>query len=75
MGLLSTPSQASQLVLNTRLIAEHMTGVKLHLEEACQVALSHMRRDALWKRMVYGQSVEEGGRVSDVTTIFTTHEI
>ncbi len=68
MGLLSTPSQASQLVLNTGLIAEHMTGVKVHLEEACQGALSHMRRDALWKRMVYGQSAEEGGRVSHVIT-------
>lgn len=64
MGLLSTPSQASQLTLDSQLIGEHMVGVKGHLEEACQGALSHMRRDYLWKRLVYGQAAEEGGRVS-----------
>ncbi len=64
MGLLSTPSHASQLTLDSQLISEHMVGVKVHLEEACQGALSHMRRDSLWKRLVYGQAPEEGGRVS-----------
>ena len=64
MGLLSTPPPASHL--DAEFMQEHMTGVKGHLEEACQEALSHMRRDSLWKRMVYGQVVGEGNRVAQV---------
>ena len=64
MGLLSTPPPASHL--HAEFMQEHMTGVKSHLEEACQEALSHMRRDVLWKRMVYGQVVGEGSRGAQV---------
>lgn len=54
-GSLTTPSLASQIVLNQFLIEEHMRGVKGHLHKVGQDALCHMRRDVLWKRLLYGQ--------------------
>lgn len=69
-GSLTTPSLSSQIVLNRLLIEEHMMGVKVHLSEVGQDALCHMRRDALWKRLLYGRvgaQYDAPGRVLNVS--------
>ena len=64
-GLLSTPSVASQLVLNEAKVEGQMHEVRTHLERVVQDALHHMRKDELWKRMLYGIShTNEGKAVS-----------
>ena len=55
-GSLSSPSAASQVVLNTSLIDEQMRNVQSHLENVVRNALYHMRRDELWKRLLYGHA-------------------
>jgi hypothetical protein len=47
-------SVSSQLVVDGALIAEHMRSLQGHFEGVVKNALHHMRRDELWKRMLYG---------------------
>ena len=47
-------SVASQLVVGGALIKEHMRSLQGHFEGVVKNALHHMRRDELWKRMLYG---------------------
>lgn len=53
------PSTASQLVLDSRLIHEHIQGLQVHFEAIVKNAVHHMRRDELWKRMLYGRHRSE----------------
>jgi len=53
------PSTASQLVLDGRLIHEHIQGLQVHFESIVKNAVHHMRRDELWKRMLYGRHRSE----------------
>jgi hypothetical protein len=53
-GLMPTPSVASQLVLDKSKVRGQMQAVCTHLETVVQNALHHMRKDELWKRMLYG---------------------
>ena len=68
-GSLSTPTLASQIVLNKLLIEEHMRGVKGHLSDVGQDALCHMRRDALWKRLLYGRVRVQHDALDRVTSV------
>ena len=43
-----------QLVSDEGLVREHMRGLQRHFERIMTNALHHMRRDELWKRMLYG---------------------
>ena len=47
-------STASQLVVDGKLIRDHVRSLQGHLEGVVKNALHHMRRDELWKRMLYG---------------------
>ena len=49
------PSTASQLVLDGSLIRLHIQGLQVHFESIVKNAEHHMRRDELWKRMLYGR--------------------
>ena len=53
-GLMSTPSVASQLVLDKTKVQGQLQIVRTHLETVVQSALHHMKKDELWKRMLYG---------------------
>ena len=64
-GSLATPSAASQIVLDRERVDQQMHGVQTHLEAMIQKALHNMRKDELWKRMVYG--IHEGRSVSPST--------
>lgn len=48
-------STASQLVLDGNLIQEHVRSLEEHFEGVVKNAVHHMRRDELWKRMLYGR--------------------
>lgn len=48
-------STASQLVLNESLIQEHVRSLEEHFEGIVKNAVHHMRRDELWKRLLYGR--------------------
>lgn len=56
---LSAPSAASQVVVNTSLIEGQMRNVQTHLENVIRNALYHMRRDELWKRLLYGHNMTQ----------------
>ena len=49
------PTSASQLVLDDQLIGQHMARLRVHFEGVVKEAIHHMRRDELWKRMLYGR--------------------
>ena len=52
----SSSSGGSQLVvLDSVVVEQQMRAVRTHLEEMVKNASYHMRRDELWKRMLYGQ--------------------
>lgn len=53
-GSLATPSAASQLMLDKDKLEQHLQSVQAHLEGIIQNGLHHMRKDELWKRMLYG---------------------
>ena len=53
-------STASQLVLDGNLLCEHVQSLQGHFEGIVKNALHHMRRDELWKRMLYGRYRSEG---------------
>lgn len=54
-GSLSGGSPASRVVLDKAVIDEQIRGVQTHLETTIRNALYHIRRDELWKRMLYGK--------------------
>lgn len=54
-GSLSGGSPASRVVLDKTVIDEQIRGVQTHLETTIRNALYHIRRDELWKRMLYGK--------------------
>ena len=54
-GSLSAGSSASRVVLDKNMISEQIRGVQTHLETIINNALYHMRRDELWKRLLYGK--------------------
>lgn len=54
-GSLSAGSSASCIVLDKSMISEQIRGVQTHLENIINNALYHMRRDELWKRLLYGR--------------------
>ena len=54
-GSLSTGTSASRVVLDKSMISEQIRGVQTHLETTIKNALYHMRRDELWKRLLYGR--------------------
>lgn len=66
------PSTASQLVLDSRLIHEHIQGLQVHFEGVVKEAIHHMRRDELWKRMLYGRHRSEP-RPSVVRVVCVEH--
>lgn len=53
--LLRSSSSAARLVQDEGLIQEHMHSLQSHFESMVKNALHHMRRDELWKRMLYGR--------------------
>ena len=53
--LLRPASSASQLVLDDALMREHVRSLQGHFEGIVKNAIHHMRRDELWKRMLYGR--------------------
>lgn len=53
--MLQVSSTASQLVLDGSLIQEHIKSLEEHFEGVVKNAVHHMRRDELWKRMLYGR--------------------
>ncbi len=55
-GSLSTPSEGSEIVLDQSKVDQHIRGVQAHLEAMIQSGLHHMRKNELWKRMLYGVS-------------------
>ena len=55
-GSLSAGSTASRVVLDKSAIDEQIRGVQTHLETTIRNALYHIRRDELWKRMLYGKA-------------------
>ncbi len=59
-GLMSTP--ASQVILEKSKVEGQMDAVRTHLETIVQNALHHMRKDELWKRMLYGVPHTNEGR-------------
>ena len=54
-GSLSGGSAASRVVLDKALIDEQIRGVQTHLETTVRNAAYHVRRDELWKRLLYGK--------------------
>ena len=54
-GSLNADSAASRVVLDKTLIDEQIRGVQTHLETMTRNALYHIRRDELWKRLLYGR--------------------
>ena len=63
-GSLSSPSAASQIVVDKEKVEKQMQRVSTHLEEMTRKALHHMRKDELWKRMLYGTKSPDGRTVS-----------
>ena len=53
--LLRPTSSASQLVLDDALMREHVRSLQGHFEGVVKNAIHHMRRDELWKRVLYGR--------------------
>ena len=54
-GSLSRGSAASRVVLDKTLIDEQIRGVQTHLETTVRNAAYYVRRDELWKRLLYGK--------------------
>lgn len=48
-------STASRLISDGKLVHEHMQSLQGHFEGIVKNAMHHMRRDELWKRMLYGK--------------------
>ena len=65
-------STTSQLISDGRLVKEHMQGLQGHLEGIVKNAMHHMRRDELWKRMLYGRYRSDPSKpaVTQVSTTF-----
>ena len=62
----SSSSSASRLVQDDSLVREHMQSLQGHFEGIVKNALHHMRRDELWKRMLYGRHRTEPTKPSVV---------
>ena len=56
LRLMAAPSATAQLLLDQDKVERQTHAVRTHLEEVVQNALHHMRKDELWKRMLYGVS-------------------
>lgn len=61
-GLMATPSTASQHMLARENVESRLHAVRTHLEGMIREALHHMRKDELWKRLLYGASYSSEGR-------------
>ena len=60
-GLMATPT-ASRQVLSAEKVGSQVHAVRTHLESVIRRALHHMRKDELWKRLLYGASYSTEGR-------------
>ena len=56
LGSLTTPSASIQQVLEHEQIEQLGHSMKTYLEDVIQNGLHRMRKDELWKRMLYGNS-------------------
>ncbi len=54
LGSLATSSGSSLTVLEEDLVETQMQCLRTHLEITIDNGLIHMRKDELWKRMLYG---------------------
>lgn len=61
-GLMDAPSAASQILLYQEKVDRHTHAVRTHLESVIRKALHHMRKDELWKRMLYGVTNSTEGK-------------
>ncbi len=61
-GIRPSGSPASQLVLDKEKVEGQIHAVRTHLESVIQNALHHMKKDELWKRMLYGASHSSEGK-------------
>lgn len=64
-GLMATPP-ASRQILNKENVESYLHGVRTHLETVIRKALHHMRKDELWKRLLYGASFSSEGKTVSV---------
>lgn len=71
-GSLSAGSSASHVVLERSIINEQIRGVQTHLETTIKNALYHMRRDELWKRLLYGKekNSQDSNKPVHVSSLF-----
>lgn len=53
-GIHPTVSSASLQVLHKDKVKNHISAVRTHLETVINTALHHMKKDELWKRLLYG---------------------
>lgn len=53
---------SSELVLDRQLVENQLHVVRTQLEATIQSALHHMRKDELWKRLLYGASTSSEGK-------------
>jgi hypothetical protein len=60
-GSLNTPTGGSSVVINESIINEEMKGLKRHFYNVIMAAQSHVKRNELWKRLLYGGRVEMSG--------------
>jgi len=56
LGSLATPSASIQQVLEQQQVQRLVHSMKRYLEDVIQKGLHHMRKDELWKRLLYGNS-------------------
>ena len=62
-GMRPSASPASQQVLDAEKVEGQIHAVRTHLEAVIQSALHHMKKDELWKRMLYGASHSLEGKI------------
>lgn len=55
-GSLATPSAACEQMLDQDKVEQQLHSVQTHLEGIVREGLHHMRKNELWKRMLYGSS-------------------
>ena len=65
----ATPSATSQLMLDQEKVGQQLLSVQAHLEDIVRTGLYHMRKDDLWKRMLYGSSFSAMQSVTNTSAV------
>lgn len=60
-GLMATPTASRYM--SSQSVESQLHAVRTHLETVIRKALHHMRKDELWKRLLYGATFSSEGKV------------